>query len=316
MILTLVKGAEPRHLEEDDERLLALLLRTDDVRRYCSAATDGLIDKFILRRHNIIRSTSQELLNSYILAVIFLDLPQVLQYFHRNGFQVDGSKAIGTVLGGQHVSIKADVVGKYTWLTFAVHLGRASSVRFFVENGADCSRPDPCGRIALHMARDYASGPHPRATIGIYIWPYQPPQRSVSAEDDQEALAALQLTTNTQPCLDLCSGHQSGQESGTGVPPRIDGIMLRICSEPSITSTCNRLLTDDIIYIALALQPLETLTKCNYAPAALRATAAKLSRLTFLEALLLRTGLVASLIALPLYGIIDLVLHVLDLASI
>ncbi len=318
MILTLGRGAEPRHLEDDDERLLALLLRTDDVRRYCSAAADGLIEKFIFRQHKIIRSKSQELLNSYILAIIFLDVPQVLEYFYRNGFQVNGNKPIGKVLSGQHVSIKGDVVGKYTWLTFAIHLGRASTVKLFVENGADCMRPDPCGRTALHMAKDCVSGPHPRATTGLYIWPYQPSQRLVSAEDDQETLAALQLTTSSQPCLIFCSGHQSDQNSGIFVPTRTDRILSRICSEPYITSTWNQVLTNDIVSAAFALQPLETLAdmiKCNYPTAALWGTAARLSRLTFTEALLLRTGLVASMIALLLYGIIDLILHAMNLAS-
>lgn len=232
MMLKLVGGAEPRHLEEDDERLLALLLRTDHVRRYCSAAADGLIEKFILQRHDIIKSRSKELLNSYILAIIFLDLPQVLQYLYCNGFQIDGNKPIGKVLGGKHVSIKGDVVGKYTWLTFAIHLARASSVKLLVEMGADCVRPDPCGRTALDMVNDYISGPHPRAATGLYIWPYQPPQRLVFAEDDQETLAALQLTTSTQTGLISCSGQQSDRGNGNRMLTQTDRMLSRIYREP------------------------------------------------------------------------------------
>lgn len=53
MILTLVKGAEPRRIEEDDEKLFALLLRTDDIRRYSSTAADGLIEKIVVQCHNL-----------------------------------------------------------------------------------------------------------------------------------------------------------------------------------------------------------------------------------------------------------------------
>ena len=298
MILTLVKGAEPRRIEEDDEKLFALLLRTDDIRRYSSTAADGLIEKIILQCHNL-RSQSQELVNSYILATVFLDIPQVLQYLCRNCFRVNGSEPIGKVLCGEHVSIKGDVVGKYTWLTFAVHLGRASLVKLLIENGADCMVPDPCGRTALDLVKDYVSKPHPRATTGLYIWPYQPPQRFVSADDDQQTLAALQLTTNTEPCLASCSEHQSDEDSGTYMPTWTDGILSRGYTELYITFTRNKVLRKVLKYRCLTT--------------ALWGTVAKLSRLTFTEALLIRTGVVVSIIAFLLYGIIDTMLHVQDM---
>ena len=300
MILTLVKGAEPRRIEEDDEKLLALLLRTDDVRRYSSAAADGLIRKIVLQSHNL-RSQSQELLNSYILATVLLDIPQVLQYFYRNCFRVNGDEPIGKVVCGQHVSIKGDVVGKYTWLTFAVHLGHASIVKLFIENGADCMISDPCGRTALDLVKDYVSKPHPRATIGLYIWPYQPPQRFVSAEDDLKTLATLQLTTNTEPCLVSCSGHQSDEHSGTYMPTWTDGIISRVDIKP---------------YIAFAWkQILRKVLKYNCSTTALWGTVAKLSHLSFIEALLIRTGLVVSIIAFLFYGDIDIILYVQDILS-
>ena len=300
MMLTLVKRAEPRRIEGDDEKLLALLLRTDDIRRYSSAAADDLIEKFVLQRHNI-RIQSQELLNSYIIATVFLDIPQVLQYFYRNGIRVNGDEPIGKVLCGQRVSIKSDVVGKYTWLTFAVHLGRASIVKLFIENGADCMISDPCGRTALDLVKDYVSKPHPRATTGLYIWPYQPPQRFVSAEDDQKILATLQLTANTEPRLVFCSGHQNDEDSGTYIPKWTDGIMSRVYTKPYITFTWNKVLRKVLKY--------------NFPTTALWGTVAKLSRLNFFEALLIRTGLLVSIIAFLFYGVIEIILYVQDILS-
>ena len=300
MILTLVKGAEPRRIEGDDEKLFALLLRTDDIRRYSSTAADNLIEKLILQCHNL-RSQSQELVNSYTLATVFLDIPQVLQYLYRNCFWVNGSKPIGKVLCGQHVSIKGDVVGKYTWLTFAVHLGRASIVKLLIENGADCMVSDPCGRTALGLVKDYVSKPHPRATTGLYIWPYQPPQRFVSAEDDQKTLAALQLTTNNEPGLASCSEHQSDEDSGTDMPTWTDGIISRGYAELYITLTRNKVLRKVLKY--------------HYPTTVFWGTVTKFSRLTFTEALLIRTGVVVSIVAFLFYGIIDIMLHVQDMLS-
>ena len=234
-----------------------------------------------------------------MLASVFLDIPQVLQYLYRNCLRVNGSEPIGKVLCGQRVSIKGDVAGKYTWLTFAVHLGRASIVKLLIENGADCMVSDPCGRTALDLVKDYVSKPHPRATTGLYIWPYQPPQRLVSAEDDQKTLAALQLATNTEPCLVSCSEHQSDEDSGTYMPTWTDRIISRGYTELYITLTRNKVLRKVLKY--------------HCPTTALWGTVAKLSRLTFTEALLIRTGVVVSIIAFLLYGVIDIMLHVQDM---
>lgn len=50
---------------------------------------------------------------------------------------------------------------------------------------------DVSGRIPVNMAKDFVAGEHPRAATKLYIWPYQPPQRYPSAEDDDAVLAAL-----------------------------------------------------------------------------------------------------------------------------
>lgn len=214
MMLALAERAQPKHLQGKDEEVLALLLRTHEVRRYCSRAADLLINRFILQRFYEIKNQSETLRNSCILIAMFLGLPQILELFNNHGLLVCGHKSIGKILGGQSVFIKNDVAGNYTWLTLAVDFGLVSCVKLFIESGADCTQTDPCGRTALDMAEDYVSRPHPRAATQLHIWPCQPPQRCVSAEDDQESLAALQLAAHSQSAA-LISGSRR-REHGKG----------------------------------------------------------------------------------------------------
>ena len=197
MMLALAERAHPKHLQGKDDEVLALLLRTHEVRRYCSRAADLLIDRFILQRFHEIKNQSETLRNRCILIAMFLGLPQILELFDSHGMLVCGHIPIGKILGGQSVFIKGDVAGNYTWLTLAVDFGLVSCVKLFIDNGADCTRLDPCGRTALDMAEDYVSKPHPRAATKLHFWPCQPPQRCVSAEDDQESLAALRLAAHS-----------------------------------------------------------------------------------------------------------------------
>ena len=198
MMLALAERAQPEHLQGKDEEVLALLLRTHEVRRCCSRAADLLIDRFILQRFHEIKNQSEMLRNMCILIAMFLGLPQILELFDSHGLLISGHKSIGKVLGGQSVIIKGGMAGNYTWLTLALEFGLVSCVKLFLDNGADCTQLDPCGRTALDMAEDYVSRPHPRAATKLHIWPCQPPQRCVSTEDDQECLAALRLAAHTQ----------------------------------------------------------------------------------------------------------------------
>lgn len=218
MTLALAERAQPTHLQGKDEEVLALLLRTPEVRRYCSRAADQLIDRFILRRMHEIKNQSETLRNRCILIAMFLGLPQIPERFNSHGLLVCGHASIGKILGGQSVFIKGDVAGKFTWLTLAVDFGLVSCVKLFIDNGADCTQLDPSGRTILDVAEDYISGPHPRAATTLHFWPCQPPQRLVSAEDDQESLAALRLAAAHSQSAALVSGsrrreHGKGKES-------------------------------------------------------------------------------------------------------
>jgi hypothetical protein len=167
-------------------------------------SADALIDNLILRHHDHSRYDSPEIFHTYLLIALLLNLPQVLRNFYHQGLDVSASDLIGNVLSGQHVSIKGEVVSKYTWLTFAIHLGRASCVKVFIEDGVDPLTPDSCGRTGLQMAQDQVHSPHPRATSELHIWPYQPPQRFVSFEDDHDTLAVLQSSTACRQNLVCC----------------------------------------------------------------------------------------------------------------
>jgi hypothetical protein len=195
MILILAERADPQEIEGSDESFLSLLLRTDEVRRYSTAAADRLIQKFFLSCDSAIANVAPELLNSYILVAIMLDLPHLLQHFHDHGFQIDrNAKAKRVLMDPGMVVIKSDVVEDYTWLSCAVHFGRPECVKVFLQNGADFARDSlSADQFALSMAKGHGAGPHPRATTQIYIWPYQPPRRVVPAEDDNAVLEAFRF---------------------------------------------------------------------------------------------------------------------------
>jgi hypothetical protein len=234
MILMLAELAQPEHLAQREEEMLSLLLRSDEVREYCSTAADKLIDRFFLKPNDISWPKATELLNSYVLIAIILDLPAILQSSFDRGFCISKNQKIGKLHGGSRVVIKGDIIGRFTWLTFAIHYGRAACVKTLLKNGANIAKQDPCGRTALQMAEDYAAGPHPRAAIGLSIWPYQPRPRYVLAEDDADTLATLRLATDTQ----CGTPHRGFRSRGNGRPsalsprgrvlPQIFGALLPI----------------------------------------------------------------------------------------
>ena len=234
MVLALAERAQPEHLQGKNEEVLALLLRTHEVRRYCSRAADSLIDRFVVQQFHEIKNQTETLRKRCILIAMFLGLPQILELFSSHGLLVCGHASIGKILGGQSVFIKGDVAGNYTWLTLAVDFGLISCVKLFVDNGADCTQVDPCGRTALDMAEDYVSRPHPRAATKLYIWPCQPPQRCVSAEDDQESLALLRLAAHSQSA-ELVSGSRRRDHGKRNESEHIqvDRMWLHKCNKPN-----------------------------------------------------------------------------------
>jgi hypothetical protein len=198
MMLSLVERARPNHLQGKDEDVLALLLRTHEVRKYCSEAADLLINRFILQRLHEIKYQSETLRSRCISIAMFLGLSHILEHFNDHGILLCGHEPIGKILGGQSLFIKGDVANNHTWLTLAVDFGLVSCVKLFIENGADCTRRAPCSRTALEMAEDHVSTPHPRAATQLHFWPCQPPQRSVSTKVDWEILAALRIAIKSQ----------------------------------------------------------------------------------------------------------------------
>ena len=311
MLKILVERAEPQDLGGHDEGLLSLLLRTDDVRTYSAQDAEALINKFFLRRAMIVSQEKPRLLNSYILIAIFLDLPQILRHLYHSGLLINGNQIIGEILCGERVSIKGEVVGKYTWLTLAIHLGRASCVEVFLENGANIMEPDPNGRIALNMANDFAAGEHPRAATKLHIWPYQPPQRYPSIEDDEAILAALQFVPDMPVDSIVILAHNSRSKMAINSPGLIraaesDIFSLRIWRY--LQHMMGPLLFSLKDFSATIFRPLGSIAKAikhSYHPATVWDTARNLSRLTFTEALFLRIIYLASLLALLLYKTID-----------
>lgn len=302
MIRVLAENAEPQHLDGHDEELLSLLLRTDDIRRYSARHADALIDKFFLQRAMIFSRERPRLLNTYILIAVVLDLPQMLRHLHESGFLINGNQIIGEVLRGERVSIKGDLVGKYTWLTLAVDLGHASCVKFFLANGANIMQPDPSGRIPVNMANDFVAGEHPRAAAKVYIWPYQPPHRYPSAEDDDTVAAALQSASTIPAEYNQMVIDSPGPipASGPYMSSAYTWQYLQHMMDPLLD-----FLKDSLVITFRPLDGIVKAIKHNYHPATLWDTARKLSHLTFTEALFLRIIYLVSLFALLVYKLID-----------
>lgn len=311
MIRVLAEYAEPRHLDGHDEELLSLLLRTDDIRTYSARHADALINKFFLRRATIFSQESPGLLNSYILIALVLDLPQMLQHLQHSGYLINGNQTIGEIFCGERVSIKGDLVGKYTWLTFAIHLGRASCIKVFLANGVNTTQPDPSGRIPVNMANDFVAGEHPRAATKLYIWPYQPSQRYPSAEDDDAVIAALRSAPNMPADFSIVLPPNSPNKMLTDLPgpnPAAGSYMFSACTWRCLQHMMEPILDTLKDSLAILFHPFRGVlkaTKHNYRPATLWDTVRKLSRLTFTEAVFLRTIYMASLFALLLYRLID-----------
>ena len=302
MIRALAEYAEPRHLDGHDEELLSLLLRTDDIRTYSARHADALIDNFFLQRAMIFSQERPRLLNTYILIAVVLNLPQMLRHLHKSGFLINGNQIVGEVLRGERVSIKGDLVGKYTWLTLAIHLGHASCVKFFLTNDANIMQPDPSGRIPFNMANDFVAGEHPRAAMKLYIWPYQPPQRYPSAQDDDAVVAALQFAPTIPADCNSTVADLPGPIPAAGlyISSAYTWRHLQYMMAPFLD-----FLKDSSALIFHPVGGIVKVIKHNYHPATLWDTGRKLSRLTFTEALFLRMIYLASLFALLIYKLID-----------
>jgi hypothetical protein len=92
MIVELAERAEPKHLADNHEEQLGLLLRTDEVRRYSPGAAAELVDKFFLRRLDTFKQIKAEIFNTYILVAILLDLPQLLTQLCRMAVDTDWNR--------------------------------------------------------------------------------------------------------------------------------------------------------------------------------------------------------------------------------
>src|SRR5204862_2789629 len=129
MIVELAERAEPKHLADNHEEQLGLLLRTDEVRRYSPGAAAGLVDKFFLRRLDTFKQIKAETFNTYILVTILLDLPQLLTQLCRMAVDTDWNREIGNILRKERVCIEGDFTSVFSWLSLATHLGHASCAK-------------------------------------------------------------------------------------------------------------------------------------------------------------------------------------------
>ena len=74
----------------------------------------------------------------------------------------------------------------FTWLTFSVELGPASSAGILIQHGADVIAQDGAGRSAVQLAISNAAGPHPRM-VELCVY-----ETEISDIEDAETLAVIE----------------------------------------------------------------------------------------------------------------------------
>ncbi|MCJ1397808.1 hypothetical protein MMC11_001004 [Xylographa trunciseda] len=124
------------------------------------------------------------LYESYIFNAIYKSHGRALDLFLSYGINPDRQISDQFKCGSKYSEYRS-----YTWLTLAVHTGKASCVKVLLKY-ADMHVRDGSGCNALELARNFAAGGHPRWTEY---------RQHVGKEDDDEVLAVLEKALASQP---------------------------------------------------------------------------------------------------------------------
>ncbi|KAH8884415.1 hypothetical protein GQ53DRAFT_770994 [Thozetella sp. PMI_491] len=193
MVLALVDMVSLEAIDGDHETLLSLLLRSDEVRQYSSAAADSLIQRFILCPQGALDpQLPSPLLHTYLFLAVVLDQPHLLREltkFHGLGKAL--AQKIPPLLDSQRVVIRSNFTQTSTYLDVAVALGSTATLQCclnMLEPSAEASRAvlDAYDSAIAHAKRKY-----PRLGYPGKIWPCQPRQHSISSDVDVEICTAI-----------------------------------------------------------------------------------------------------------------------------
>ncbi len=213
------------------DSLLALLLRTSDLRKHSPQVTRQLIEQLIESNVDQIVNSSDTVRNTYILFALILNLPDTLRNFlSRAGVNRDRDYSTGyspntnhefcpfdsitPQLEGSSVAMKScPSLDTFSWVSLAVDLALVECLRVLLEPwepsdpasliGVTNNRLDPLDSERYSKNSNVLKKSleevdmilqqqnYPRHAVMLYTWPCQIPQRHVEQSEDEQIAKLL-----------------------------------------------------------------------------------------------------------------------------
>jgi hypothetical protein len=190
------------------DSLLALLLRTSDLRRHSPQVTKELIERLIESNVDQILNSSDTVRNTYILSALILNLPDTLRKFlnrtdtnrDRNcspGYSVSFCPfdSITSQFEGSSVVIKScPSLDTFSWISLAINLALPECLQVLLEpleplDLLDSSRYlkyiNVLKESIVEVEKIQQRRNYPRKSIKLYTWPCQIPERNVEQSEDE-----------------------------------------------------------------------------------------------------------------------------------
>ena len=178
----------------------------------CYEGVKILVENGWVSCEHLYGSPGCELSDSYVFTAILRDRPHLLQLFFDMGFQVNcqiGHQfAAGTRFDGEE-----DEIIQYTWLSLAIEAGSVCSVEVLVNLGVDPFSKNGNDKSAIDLARSNAAADHPRRNLSTLCFNYGFSKFSVTEAEDAQILALLEKALINQAKGPKKSLLESGQHN-------------------------------------------------------------------------------------------------------
>lgn len=193
------------------DSLLALLLRTSDLRKYSAQISRQLIERLIESNVDQIVRASNTVRNTYILSALVLNLPDTLQNFlSRTGTNnFCPFDLITSQFEGSSVVFKSyPSLDSFSWVSLAVDLalpeclqvllgpweplgptglvGVTSRHLDLLNSGRYLNHINILKESLVEVDKMQQQRNYPRQAIALYTWPCQIPQRHVEQSEDEQ----------------------------------------------------------------------------------------------------------------------------------